>query len=129
MQAMRISSAFCVAGWLAIYFAEVSASGLVLGSELALEASPILAVTGILVYIGSFSIGMGAVPWVVMSECPTLITISCPGALMIYRLIMWLSGTFILYGAINALAIVFIVKVVPETKGRTLEEIQAAINA
>ncbi|RHN44644.1 putative major facilitator, sugar transporter, major facilitator superfamily [Medicago truncatula] len=27
-----------------------------------------LAVTGILVYIGSFSIGMGAIPWVVMSE-------------------------------------------------------------
>lgn len=39
------------------------------------------------------------------------------------------TGTFILYAAINALAIVFIVKVVPETKGRTLEQIQAAINA
>ncbi|KAF9604489.1 hypothetical protein IFM89_006844 [Coptis chinensis] len=36
--------------------------------ELSLEAVPALAVTGILVYIGSFSIGMGAVPWVVMSE-------------------------------------------------------------
>ncbi|KAH0978476.1 hypothetical protein GBA52_028195 [Prunus armeniaca] len=58
----------------------VSASGVVLGClltavsfflkvhELALTATPILAVTGILVYIGSFSIGMGAVPWVVMSE-------------------------------------------------------------
>ncbi|KAL6978474.1 hypothetical protein U1Q18_020142 [Sarracenia purpurea var. burkii] len=58
----------------------VSASGLVLGCmvtalsfylkthEVALEASPILAVTGILVYIGSFSVGMGSVPWVVMYE-------------------------------------------------------------
>ncbi|KAF9605262.1 hypothetical protein IFM89_015878 [Coptis chinensis] len=36
--------------------------------ELSLEAVPALAATGILVYIGSFSIGMGAVPWVVMSE-------------------------------------------------------------
>ncbi|KAL7226693.1 hypothetical protein ACSBR1_021720 [Camellia fascicularis] len=74
--------------------------------EIAPEASPIFAVTGILVYIGSFSIGMGAVPWIIMSEV-------C---------------TFILYGAVNAIAIVFVVKVVPETKGRTLEQIQAAIN-
>jgi SP family sugar porter-like MFS transporter len=36
--------------------------------ELSLQAVPALAVTGILLYIGSFSIGMGAVPWVVMSE-------------------------------------------------------------
>ncbi|CAL5357544.1 unnamed protein product [Camellia sinensis] len=34
--------------------------------EIALDASPIFAVTGILVYIGSFSIGMGAVPWVII---------------------------------------------------------------
>ncbi|KAJ4727554.1 Sugar transporter ERD6-like [Melia azedarach] len=58
----------------------VSATGLVLGCiligvsfflkvhELALKTVPALAVTGILLYIGSFSAGMGAVPWVVMSE-------------------------------------------------------------
>lgn len=44
-------------------------------------------------------------------------------------LFIWFSGTFIIYGVINALAIVFVVKVVPETKGRTLEQIQATINA
>lgn len=42
---------------------------------------------------------------------------------------MRLSGTFILYAAINALGILFMIIVVPETKGRTLEQIQAAINA
>ncbi|CAL5353864.1 unnamed protein product [Camellia sinensis] len=58
----------------------VSGSGLVIGCaltaisfylevhEIAVNASPILAVTGILVYIGAFSVGMGAVPWVIMSE-------------------------------------------------------------
>lgn len=40
-----------------------------------------------------------------------------------------IAGTFILYGSVNALAIVFVIKVVPETKGRTLEQIQAAINS
>ncbi|KAK2990542.1 hypothetical protein RJ640_019822 [Escallonia rubra] len=61
----------------------ISASGLVLGClltavsfylktyEIALKAAPALAVTGILLYIGSFSAGMGAVPWVVMSEEPS----------------------------------------------------------
>lgn len=38
------------------------------------------------------------------------------------------TGTFVIYAAVNALAIVFVVKVVPETKGKTLEQIQAAIN-
>lgn len=38
------------------------------------------------------------------------------------------AGTFVLYAAINALAILFITKVVPETKGRTLEQIQASVN-
>ncbi|KAG7967426.1 hypothetical protein I3843_08G098500 [Carya illinoinensis] len=134
----------------------VSASGLVLGCilaaiafymkahELALQAVPILAVTGILLYIGSFSIGMGAVPWVVMSEIFPINIKGRGGSLATLVnwfgawlcsytfnfLMSWSSyGTFILYAAINALAIVFVVTVVPETKGRTLEQIQAAINA
>lgn len=41
---------------------------------------------------------------------------------------MWFAGTFILYAAINALAILFVILFVPETKGKTLEQIQAAIN-
>ncbi|KAL6271721.1 hypothetical protein ACE6H2_028632 [Prunus campanulata] len=114
----------------------VSASGLVLGSlltaisfflkvhELALTATPILAVIGILIYIGSFSIGMGAVPWIVMSE---IFPINIKGqagsfATLVNWLGAWLCsytfnflmswssyGTFILYAAINALAILFVI--------------------
>lgn len=39
-----------------------------------------------------------------------------------------IAGTFIIYAAVNAGAILFVIKMVPETKGRTLEQIQAAIN-
>ncbi|XP_039155599.1 sugar transporter ERD6-like 7 [Eucalyptus grandis] len=58
----------------------ISGTGLVLGCivtalsfflkvhDLAADAVPILAVTGILLYIAAFSAGMGAVPWVVMSK-------------------------------------------------------------
>ncbi|GMH02661.1 hypothetical protein Nepgr_004500 [Nepenthes gracilis] len=133
-----------------------SATGLVLGCalaavsfylkvhELGLKASPILAVTGILVYIAFFSAGMGAVPWVVMSEIFPINVKGRAGSLatlvnwfgawaVSYTfnfLMSWSSyGTFVLYAAINALAVIFVVMVVPETKGRTLEEIQAAINA
>lgn len=38
------------------------------GNDILLEWVPILAVSGVLVYISAFSIGMGAVPWVIMSE-------------------------------------------------------------
>ncbi|CAL5427869.1 unnamed protein product [Camellia sinensis] len=153
----------------------VSGSGMVIGCaltaisfyledhEIAVNASPILAVTGILVYIGAFSVGMGAVPWVIMSEIFPINVKGVGGSLA--TLVNWFiacqtngtpitgptidegvaelvpgeeistvvnrnidESTFILYGAINLLAILFIVMVVPETKGRTLEQLQAAIN-
>lgn len=133
----------------------VSATGLVLGCllagaaffmkdhELLLDAVPALTVTGILVYIGSFSIGMGAVPWVVMSEIFPINVKGVAGSLA--TLVSWFGtwvasytynylmswstyGTFTIYALINGLAIIFIARVVPETKGRTLEEIQATIN-
>lgn len=44
-------------------------------------------------------------------------------------LVSLVAGTFILYAAVNALSILFVIKIVPETKGRTLEQIQASINA
>ncbi|KAI3449578.1 hypothetical protein Pfo_006243 [Paulownia fortunei] len=134
----------------------VSGAGLVLGCllagssfylkdhELAHGAAPALAVIGILVYIGAFSVGMGAVPWVVMSEIFPINIKGVAGSLATLVnwfgawacsytfnfLMSWSSyGTFVLYAAVNALAILFVIKVVPETKGRTLEQIQAAINA
>ncbi|KAL3517523.1 hypothetical protein ACH5RR_020112 [Cinchona calisaya] len=112
--------------------------------EIALNAVPILAVTGILVYIGSFSAGMGAVPWVVMSEIFPINVKGVAGSLATLvnwfgawlcsytfnYLMSWSSpGTFFLYAAINALGILFVITVVPETTGRSLEQIQSAINA
>lgn len=38
-----------------------------------------------------------------------------------------LLGTFFLFGVSNALGIIFVIKVVPETNGRTLEQIQLTI--
>ncbi|KGN47881.1 sugar transporter ERD6-like 7 [Cucumis sativus] len=133
----------------------VSASGLVLGclldaiafylkeNNLAIQAVPLLTVAGVLVYIGSFSIGMGAVPWVVMSEIFPINIKGLAGSMATLTnwfgawacsytfnfLMAWSSyGTFLIYAVINAMAIGFVVLIVPETKGRSLEQIQAAIN-
>uniref|UniRef100_M4FCN9 Major facilitator superfamily (MFS) profile domain-containing protein n=1 Tax=Brassica campestris TaxID=3711 RepID=M4FCN9_BRACM len=133
----------------------VSATGLVIGClitavsfylkahDMAHEAVPVLAVVGIMMYIASFSAGMGAMPWVVMSEIfPINIKGVAGGMATLVNwfgawavsytfnfLMSWSSyGTFIIYAVINALAIVFVIAVVPETKGKTLEEIQAVVN-
>ncbi|XP_039008738.1 sugar transporter ERD6-like 7 [Hibiscus syriacus] len=112
--------------------------------NLAPNSVPILVVAGILIYISSFSAGMGTVPWVVMSEIfpinvkglagslATLVNWFCGWAVTysFNSLMSWSSsGTFMLYAAICALGILFVVTVVPETKGKSLEQIQAEINA
>ncbi|CAM0910058.1 unnamed protein product [Alopecurus aequalis] len=107
------------------------------------EQAPIIALTGIMVYVACFSLGMGPVPWIMMSEIfpinmkgvggsfATLVKWSCSLAVTFaFNFLMsWSSsGTFFLFAFVCAMAILFIVKIVPETKGKTLEEIQAFVN-
>ncbi|XVE82015.1 hypothetical protein DITRI_Ditri15bG0113000 [Diplodiscus trichospermus] len=107
------------------------------------EWVPILAVGGVLIYIASFSIGMGAVPWVIMSEIFPINVKGVAGSLVV--LVNWLgawavsytfnflmswssSGTFFVYSGFSVMTILYVAMFVPETKGKTLEEIQACIN-
>ncbi|GMJ02025.1 hypothetical protein like AT5G18840 [Hibiscus trionum] len=108
------------------------------------EWIPILAVGGVLIYVASFSIGMGAVPWVIMSEIFPINVKGVAGSLVV--LVNWLgawtvsytfnflmswssSGTFFIYSGFSLMTILYVAKFVPETKGKTLEEIQACINS
>ncbi|OAY42217.1 sugar transporter ERD6-like 5 [Manihot esculenta] len=109
-----------------------------------IEFSPFLALMGVLMYIGSFSLGMGGVPWVIMSEvfpinmkgsAGSLVTVVgwlCSGIISYaFNFLMnWSSaGTFFIFSSVCGLTVLFVAKLVPETKGRTLEEIQASMNS
>ncbi|KAL6293271.1 hypothetical protein ACE6H2_001413 [Prunus campanulata] len=113
------------------------------GQGLLLDWVPIIAVSGVLIYVAFFSIGMGAGPWVIMSEIfpidikgvggSLVVLVNWSGAWIVsytYNFLMrWSSpGTYFLYSAVCLLTILFVAKIVPETKGKTLEEIQASLN-
>ncbi|RYR06382.1 hypothetical protein Ahy_B06g086119 isoform B [Arachis hypogaea] len=87
----------------------------------------------------AFSLGMGAMPWLIMSE---ILPINIKGfagsfatlanwffswliTLTANMLLDWSSGgTFTIYAVVCAFTVVFVSIWVPETKGKTLEEIQ-----
>ncbi|XP_034221648.1 sugar transporter ERD6-like 16 isoform X2 [Prunus dulcis] len=94
------------------------------GYGLLLDWVPIIAVSGVLTYIASFSIGMGAVPWVIMSEIFPIHVKGASGSLVV--LVNWLGAWAISY-TYNFL--MSWSSSVPETKGKTLEEIQSCINS
>ncbi|KAF2314931.1 hypothetical protein GH714_037200 [Hevea brasiliensis] len=98
------------------------ASAIIQANELALNTAAILAVIGTLIFPINIK-GVGASLATLMNWFGAW-TISYT-----YNFLMsWSSyGTFVLYAVVNALGILFVTKVVPETKGRTLEQIQAAI--
>src|SRR6185437_6091811 len=102
--------------------------------------SPLLILAFILSYTGFFAFAMGPIPWVVISEIfPNKIrgraasiatSTLCTGTLVVTFTFLSLihalgvSGTFAIYAVLSILTFVFIWRKVPETKGKTLEQIQ-----
>ncbi|KAJ4835259.1 hypothetical protein Tsubulata_039992 [Turnera subulata] len=103
------------------------------------QLTPILASIGIMGYPAMFSLGMAGIPWIIMSEIFPVKVKASAGSLV--ALVSWSGswivtytfnflmewsypGTFFIFSAVCASTVVFAWKLVPETKGRTLEEIQ-----
>lgn len=102
--------------------------------------SPLLVLACILSYTGFFAFAMGPIPWVVISEIfpnkirgraasiatSTLWTGTLAVTFTFLSLVRGLgvSGTFGIYAVLCVASFVFIWKMVPETKGKTLEQIQ-----
>ncbi|XP_057998792.1 putative sugar transporter ERD6-like 13 [Hevea brasiliensis] len=119
-------------------------SFLLQGYHLGKEITPILALAGILVFIGSVSIGLGGIPWIMVAEIFPVNVKGSAGSLVnlfswsgswivaytFNYLFEWSSaGVFLIYAIIADLGVVFVANLVPETKGRALEEIQASLIA
>ncbi|XP_013618855.1 PREDICTED: sugar transporter ERD6-like 15 isoform X5 [Brassica oleracea var. oleracea] len=100
----------------------------------------ILALISVLVYFASYGLAMSSIPWIVASEiypvdvkgaagtvCNLAGSISsCLVAYSFNFLLQWSStGTFLMFATVTGLGFVFIAKLVPETKGKSLEEIQS----
>lgn len=110
--------------------------------QYAKEFTPLMVFLGVLGFSYAFAIGMSGIPWVIMSEIfpinikasagslVTLVNWSCSWLVTFAFNFMleWSSaGTFFFFASMSAMAFLFTWIMVPETKGRSLEEIQATL--
>ncbi|RYR28394.1 hypothetical protein Ahy_B01g052502 [Arachis hypogaea] len=90
-----------------------------------------------------FSLGTGPIPWIIMSEILPSNIKGLAGSVATFMnwftaslvtltanmLLEWSNpGTFTIYATFSAITLAFAILWVPETKGKTLEEIQASFN-
>lgn len=103
-----------------------------------------LAITAVMFYIIGFSIGWGALPWLMASELipmrvrgtgvgiATGINWICAAIVLgffgSYQNLVKPWGTFLTFGIICLLSIIFVAVFTPETKGKSLEEIEGYFN-
>ncbi|KAJ6384431.1 hypothetical protein OIU78_027688 [Salix suchowensis] len=108
------------------------------------ELSTILAVVGLMGYGCGFALGMSGIPWVIMAEIFPVNIKASAGSLVVLNswasswvmtyafnfMLEWSpAGTFFIFCGMCAFTILFIWKLVPETKGRALEEIQSTMTS
>lgn len=106
----------------------------------AISMNPSLILVGIIGFVASFAISLGPVMWVMFSELFPLrvrgIAISFAGfinsaiSFMVQLIFPWElayfgnSTTFLIYGIFAAAGLFFVFRIVPETKNKTLEELE-----
>ncbi|CAN4108679.1 unnamed protein product [Withania somnifera] len=106
------------------------------------ELTSSMVLTGILLFSVSFAMGMGGTPWIIMSEILPINIKGSAGSLttLVNCFTSWIvsysfnflfqwnaAGIFFLFAFFCGSVVVFVAMLVPETKGRTLEEIQASM--
>ncbi len=106
----------------------------------AIELNPLLILFAILGFVASFAISIGPIMWVLFSELfPNRVrgkAISLVGfinstvAFLVTFIFPWQlenlgsATTFLIYGVIAVFGLIFVMRILPETKGRSLEELE-----
>jgi MFS family permease len=106
----------------------------------AIDINPKLILFGIIGFVASFAISIGPVMWVMFSELFPLrvrgLAISFAGfinsgvSFLVQLVFPWElanlgnSATFLIYGLFALVGLFFIIKIVPETKNKSLEELE-----
>jgi MFS transporter, SP family, arabinose:H+ symporter len=106
----------------------------------AIKMNPTLILIGIIGFVASFAISLGPVMWVLFSElfpnrirgiAISFVGLINSGVSFIVQLVfpwelenMGSATTFLIYGVFAAVGLIFILKVVPETKNKTLEQLE-----
>jgi sugar porter (SP) family MFS transporter len=109
----------------------------------AISMNPSLILIGILGFVACFAISLGPVMWVLFSELFPLrirgVAISFVGFVNsavsagVQFIFPWelstigSSMTFLIYGLFAFASLIFIIRVIPETKGKSLEELEAQL--
>src|SRR5499427_5207399 len=122
-------------------FGGMALSLLAVSAAIRFQAPGIVVLIFVLTYVACFAVGVGTGTWVLMAEiCPTrvrgramavaTVCLWC-GTLLVTLTFLSLvnlftaAGVFLLYAVISIGAFLFVWRGVPETKGKTLEEIEA----
>jgi MFS family permease len=109
----------------------------------AIAINPWLVLLGVLGFVASFAVSIGPVMWVLFSELFSNrirgVAISFVGLINsavsfgVQFIFPWelanlgSATTFLLYGLFAAVGLAFVISVVPETKGRSLEELETLL--
>jgi SP family sugar porter-like MFS transporter len=103
-----------------------------------------LALGGLLSYIATYSLGMGGIPWIIMSEIFPINMKGIAGSLV--TLVSWFgswvititfnsflswsaAGSFFIFSVTSTCTVFFVAYLLPETKEQTLEEIQISFRS
>ena len=103
-----------------------------------------VAVVSVAAFVGFFAIGLGPIFWLLIAE---IFPLALRGRAMslatvanwVFNLIVSATflnlvgaigsaGAFLAYGLLSLVALAFVALVIPETKGRSLEQIEAALD-
>jgi sugar porter (SP) family MFS transporter len=121
-------------------YAGMALSLIAVSAAIHFQAAASVVLLFVLTYVAFFAIGVGTGTWVLMSEiCPTRVR---GRAMSVATVFLWCgtlvvtltflslvnsftaAGAFLLYGAVSIAALLFVWRMVPETKEKTLEEIE-----